>query len=99
MSAEAWPTEAAATAALDAAAKAEWERAHARAEVPAPPWEDAPIAMKNQIRNALLVIVWDALKGLPDPRRGPWSEGFSHGQIHPESAEAYLDNPYPASVV
>lgn len=93
---EQWPTEAMATAALDAAAKKVYEINNPNALAT---WDEAPIEVKNVVRQALLSVVWAALAALPDPRRGAWFAG-KHAAVnaHPSWWNT-LENPYPESKV
>lgn len=78
-----------ATLAVEAAAKAEYERV---AEPGSMPWEDVPATIKLALRQHCLGIVWAALGALPDQRHTAWLEGLYCGlrQGHED------DNPYPA---
>ena len=98
--AENWPTEAAATAAVEAAAKKVYEdgrlaseRTHGPGLIR--PWDELPAIGKQQIKQQVLPIVWAALQSLPDPRYYAWQEGYSKGAsaVHNDETE----NPYPAS--
>lgn len=98
MSAEAWPTEEMATRAVEAAARKVYE-----GQEPEPgllPWEKVPPLAKNQIKNAVLPLVWAALTDLPDPRYAAWEEGLASAYFDFESGaiESEVDNPYPSGV-
>jgi hypothetical protein len=102
MSAEAWPTEAIATAAVEAAARKTYEDGIAEqakvypAGVEFTSWDGLGPVGKLQVRQAILPHVWAALQALPDPRREAWAEGFMYGQGHADHPTAYLENPYPS---
>lgn len=99
MSAEAWPTEVAATAAVEAAARKTYEDGiAARAQVypdgvELTSWDDLHAVGKLEVRNAVLPIVWAALAALPDPRYAVFEEGYAAGRTH--STEG---NPYPSGL-
>lgn len=82
MSAEQWPTEDAATKAVDAAAKNFFERA-VKAQGGDPDgvdaWENQEPTIKNVWRQQVLPIVWAALQALPDPRSTAWLQGLYAG--------------------
>lgn len=90
MSAEAWPTEAAATAAVDAAARKLWDMQR----VMLPPsmgdmvYADLAPMRKNDLRRAVLDVVWAALYSLPDPRYIAWEEGRAAG---PDTINPYKE--------
>lgn len=97
--AETWPTEAAATAAVDAAAAAAHKLGRDALLETLPPstaarlpkWEDELPPVKMQWRQRVLPIVWAALEALPDPRHTAWLEGLYCGL-----RRGYEDdNPYP----
>ena len=82
MSAEPWPTEAAATVAVEAVAKKFYDQRGYDAL-----WEDADPLVKHRVRESVLPLVWDVIAALPDPRYVAWAEGNAAGDV---------DNPYPA---
>lgn len=98
MSAETWPTEAAATAAVDAAARAaarEFWATQTEGAEDAPNFDDLTPIQKLALREAVLVPVWAALQALPDPRSAAWEVG--HATACEESGSDCLDyhvNPY-----
>lgn len=110
MTAEAWPTEDAATRAVDGAARKAYEDRAARlrrripekvqAELgPRTEWVDLPPEIAIDWREQVLPIVWAALEALPDPRHGAWTEGYHAGSLD-EFAKSVPDattNPYPES--
>lgn len=97
--AEAWPTEAAATAGVEAAARRVYFRQHGD-NPQAPAWEDLSATTKLEYRDAVLGIVWAALEALPDPRREAWIHGYvggySDGGFDAAGAgpHDYATNPY-----
>lgn len=97
MTAEAWPTEDAATKAVDAAARAAYEAGvKARREVfpPSatfPEFDELSANEKVTVKNGVLPWVWAALEALPDPRHGAWVEGLYCSLRHGYED----DNPYP----
>lgn len=112
MNAEAWPTEAAATAAVEAAAKKAYDmevevRRHAF-----PPgvifreWEQIEPAQKIRLRVAVLPLVWAALGAVPDPRHVAWAEGREAGHADAMYEERGTganstyphENPYPSGL-
>lgn len=98
---EAWPTEHAATVAVDAAARAAYEADVEQRRKVFPPgvrfrtWEQYPADKKLEIRQAVLPIVWAALAALPDPRHGAWAEGREAGYDDAMYEERGV-GPYPA---
>lgn len=92
-----WPTEEAATLAVDAAAKAAYDdNIKARKEVfpPSatfPEWDDLHPTEKLQIRESVLPLVWAALAALPDPRYTAWEAGMIASYEDRDSP-----NPYPS---
>lgn len=100
--AEAWPTEAAATAAVDAAARKHWETFKAGLEkqraderLVLPPFDELHPVQQLAQREAVLPLVWEALKALPDPRHAAWAEGFTSGA---STMAPFLENPYPSGL-
>lgn len=94
MSAEQWPTEAAATAAVEALAEKLFS-----GQRPGQSWADADPLVKHHIRESVLPLVWDVINVLPDPRHAAWEEGWSAGESHDRLvANGYpmRENPYPA---
>lgn len=83
---EQWPTEAAATAAVDAVAKKMYEQQAESAGYDLPSWEDADPMVQLRAREAVLPLVWQVIAALPDPRYVAWEEGNAAGDV---------DNPYP----
>lgn len=98
--AEAWPREADATVAVEAAARKTYEDGMAaRAEVypegtQFTPWDDLGPVGKLEVRNAVLPIVWAALAALPDPRHEAWAEGFNCDY----EGDGWPPNPYPSDL-
>lgn len=102
-----WPTEDAATKAVDAAArKAHEESRREVAEATRIPierystWDEAGPIVQNQWRQRVLPIVWAALTALTDPRYPAWNEGYAYAwwaQTGTKGAEpGPTANPYPA---
>ena len=113
MSAEAWPTEAAATKAVDAAARRAFEDSRREtAEATGIPleryadWDDIGKVVQRQWRERVLSTVWAALSSLPDPRHTAWTLGYVAGQSDGafEAAGSGEDvvypheNPYPTGL-
>lgn len=101
---EAWPTEAAATKAVEAVARKAFE--DSRAEVARqtgidsdlyPSWDDAGPVIQHQWRDRVLPLVWATIEALPDPRHAAWAEGAASTDYDFESGnvEKICDNPYP----
>jgi hypothetical protein len=96
---EPWPTEAAATVAVEAIARKAYENI-AGAFPGYPTWEQAEVALKHKTREQVMPIAWSVLEALPDPRRAAWAEGHAQG-MEDEIARKRLvvgwtpDNPYP----
>ena len=90
-----WPTEDAATKAVDAAAR-KLRELHKKTMPPsAPDFDDMPPTVQLEYREMVLPLVWAALASLPDPRYAAWAEGLAHGQRPGVvAAVAHLDNPY-----
>lgn len=92
----AWPTEAAATQAVEAAAKAAYDADVKQRREVFPPgvefteWDDLEPTAKLAVREAVLPLVWAALSALPDPRRAAWFAGYDHAEI----IGIRDDNPY-----
>lgn len=113
MTAEAWPTEDAATKAVDAAARKAYEDRVARlrrripekvqAELgPRTEWVDLPPEIALDWREQVLPIVWAALEALPDPRRAAWELGYQQAVADQHGVwltpeEFATVNPYPES--
>lgn len=57
----------------------------------APPWDDLSPLAQREFREAVLPIVWEALKAIPDPRREVWLEGY----IVADNGGSEESNPYP----
>lgn len=99
MGAEAWPTEAAATAAVDAAARKAWDdvRGALTPSLSRTEFDDLPVERRLEIRNGVLGMVWAALEALPDPRHAAWQQGHDTAyDIHPGNPAA--TNPYPSGL-
>lgn len=92
--AEPWPTEAAATAAVDAAARRQYELAK---HDDWPAWKDLNPVHQLNIRDTVLQVVWAALTALPDPRYAAWEAGATSVEL--DGGLVFADNPYPAPVV
>lgn len=93
---EPWPTEAAATAAVKAAAIKAYENAMKAGGdiVGAPDYDDLPEPTRRQVEEDLLPLVWAALQAIPDPRYAAWEQGLYCGL-----RQGYEDdNPYPSGV-
>ena len=89
--AEAWPTEAMSTAAVEAAAKSHYEnmlKAHPGAEWLV--WEDVHPVEKRNFKESILPLIWAALQALPDPRAAAWDEGFNNDY----EGDGWPPNPY-----
>lgn len=99
--AEPWPTEDAATKAVDAAARRAWEVDVAKRRTVFPPgmkfpdFDDLEPTQKLEIRNAVLPLVWAALTALPDPRYAAFEQGAEAGQAWGAN---YAENPYPSGL-
>jgi hypothetical protein len=95
--AESWPTEDAATGAVDAAARDAWTRFAATKSWDGNPpgFDDLDATVQLQFREVVLPAVWAALTALPDPRYAAWEQGRTAGEIFQGIAE----NPYPAPSV
>lgn len=110
MTAEAWPTEAAATVAVEAAARKAYEDTlndyQSRHGGKVTPWEQATPALKLSWRDHVLPVVWAALQALPDPRYAAWEEGREGGYddaMYEErgvgaNSEYPHKNPYPSGL-
>lgn len=100
MSAEPWPTEDAATKAVDAAARAYYdEQIKARREVfpPSavfPTFDELEPEVRLGLREGVLPLVWAAVAALPDPRYATWTEGVIAGGNGLDTT----DNPYPSGL-
>lgn len=97
MSVEAWPTEEAATVAVDVAARKVFEAQ--RPDIPGVPqveWEHLSPTVKLGIRESVLPIIWAALAALPDPRYAAWIEGFEEGSDDTFGSTGAC--PYPSGV-
>lgn len=100
MSAEAWPTEAAATAAVEAAARKVYEISVANHREVAPPdtqfaeYDDLDPMLKLAYREAALPTVWAALQALPDPRHAAWEQGY----IAADNGRSEDASPYPSGL-
>lgn len=105
--AEAWPTEDLATKAVDAGARASYERAVANYADEVPSWADLDPIQKLALRESVLPLIWAALTDLPDPRYAAWEEGRaagssdtafeSEGYGTPPSSYPH-ENPYPSGL-
>ena len=110
---EAWPTEDAATKAVDAAARVQWEnirQAYAMDPHPQflPEFDLLPAAKRLEVRQTVLPTIWEALKALPDPRYAAWAEGYaagssdtafeSEGSGNPPGLVYPHENPYPSGL-
>lgn len=98
---EAWPTEDAATKAVDAAAKASYDEAVKLRASHLPsgadelkPWEDLHPMVQLEFRRAVLGPVWAALKALPDPRHVAWAQGY----LRADNGGDFDENPYPSGL-
>ena len=76
---ESWPTEEAATKAVNAAAREVYERLRQARMGDAPTWDVLDAPTKLPFREAVLPTVWAALTALPDPRYAAWEEGYAGG--------------------
>lgn len=97
---EAWPTEAAATAAVEAVARKAFEDARTEtAEATKIPieryadWEHAGAVVQLQWRQRVLPLVWATIEALPDPRYLVFEEGYEAGRTHSTKG-----NPYPSGL-
>lgn len=107
MTAEKWPTEAAATAAVDVAARKahEIELTRVRGLIPPtqhhllPEWEQLGSMDQLALRERVLPLVWAALEALPDPRFGAWQAGKNAAMNSHPSHWNHLENPYPLPTV
>lgn len=84
------------TAMVDAAAKGHYVRAlnpevAQRMSVTVPEWDELPPLEKNRWREAVMMVVWDAVAAMPDPRYAAWSEGY----IAADNGLNESTNPYP----
>lgn len=111
--AEAWPTEAAATAAVDAVARKAFDDARqATAEATRIPiekyadWEHCGPVVQLQWRERVLPLVWATIAALPDPRHAAWAEGNAAGRSDGIYEEVGFgpnpsyphENPYPSGL-
>lgn len=94
---EQWPTEEAATRAVDAAARDAWTRFADSKDWggEAPGFDDLDATVQLQFRNVVLPAVWAALTALPDPRYAAFEEGRAAGERE-SMLRGEADNPYPA---
>lgn len=113
MSAEAWPTEAAATAAVEAVARKAYEDQR-RATVEEtriaielfPDWDHIGPVVQLQWRERVLPLVWATIAALPDPRFATWTEGYAAGRSDGIYEEVGFgpnpsyphENPYPSGL-
>lgn len=105
MSAEPWPTEEAATKAVEAAARKVYETDLENSRQVFPPgvvfatWEQLSPNKRLEIRQQVLPVVWAALEALSDPRHAAWANGYHAGVMDEFRSEAdSSDNPYPSGL-
>jgi hypothetical protein len=106
MAAEPWPTEDAATKAVDAAARKVWElnRGALTRSLSSLDFDDLPVERQLEIRNSVLTVVWAALEALPDPRYVAWAQGFAGGysdggfDASGFGPYSHHENPYPSGL-
>lgn len=109
MAAEQWPTEEAATVAVDAAARHSYEAGRAKAlesleraaqtGASIPEWDALHPVAKQAVKNEVLPVVWAALQALPDPRYAVYEEGYADGYgVHPGDQSHPNGNPYPSGL-
>lgn len=109
--AETWPTEDAATKAVDAVARKAFDEARqATAEATRIPiekyadWDNAGPVVQLQWRERVLPLVWATIEALPDPRHGAWVEGYTDGygdggfDAAGSGEYEYAENPYPSGL-
>lgn len=97
MTDKAWPREADATMAVEAAAKAYYDSVSKAPDAPA--WDDLDVMVKLDVRNAVLSVVWAALKALPDPRHGAFLEGYDKAWRNwTGDHAAIVPNPYESGI-
>lgn len=87
-----------ATLAVEAAAKADYERVakqmlERHGEV-ATPWDETTPQLKLRWRQEVLDLVWAALGALPDQRHTAWLEGYVAAEN--DRLGSATPNPYPA---
>jgi hypothetical protein len=87
---EPWPTEEAATAAVDAVARKVYEQQFPPGSQ-FPTFDELPANDKVTVRNSVLPLVWTALEALPDPRYAAWEQGLQAGI---STTSAQFSNPY-----
>lgn len=92
--AEPWPTEDAATKAVDAAARDAYER-YRRTLAPreAPEFDELEANVRLHFREVVLPTVWAALTALPDPRYAAFEQGAASVE-YAGGGVTYGDNPY-----
>jgi len=87
-----WPTSAAATAALKAAAR----KAYENPDPEFPDYDDLPEPVRRQVEEDLLPLIWAALQAVSDPRYAAWEQGYSKGSSAIWNGET--TNPYSSGV-
>lgn len=102
----AWPTEEAATKAVDAAARRvhqDWaDEILEKLGATVQPFDEMPPAEQLPFRESVLPVVWAALTALPDPRYAAYEHGFADGEQHErwrrDGGSKPANNPYPSNL-